>query len=200
MPATASAPAATTGGERARREVALEVGVAGAARVAHEEHGGEVGAGGDEQHARSSARAGFSQLVTGSPVALPTGTRPDAIAPTTVPMKNGVSSDERPKSRVASARPCSRRAVCWKAKPEPRRTIPSAARLSGMNRVEKIDLERVRERRPEHDEDEDQPDVVGLPDRPDRPVDQLAGPPAALAAPATSAQKPAPKSAPAKTA
>jgi hypothetical protein len=31
----------------------------------------------------------FSQLVTESPSALPTGTRPEAIAPTTVPMKKG---------------------------------------------------------------------------------------------------------------
>ena len=82
---------------------------------------------------------GFSQLVTGSPSAFPTGTLPDATAPTTVPMKNGVRSDERPKTRVASRLPLSLRAVCWKANPEPLRTMPSAARLSGMNRVEKID-------------------------------------------------------------
>jgi hypothetical protein len=29
-----------------------------------------------------------------SPSALPTGTRPEATAPTTVPMKNGVSREE----------------------------------------------------------------------------------------------------------
>ena len=85
-----------------------------------------------------STESGFSQLETGSPVAFPTGTRPDATAPTTVPMKNGVSSDESPKSRSARCRPASRRAVLWKAKPEPRSTMPSAARLSGMKSVEKI--------------------------------------------------------------
>ena len=53
-------------------------------------------------------------------------------------MKNGVSSDESPNSRSASLRPSSRRAVLWKAKPAPRSTMPSAARLSGMNSVEKI--------------------------------------------------------------
>jgi hypothetical protein len=31
------------------------------------------------------------------------------------------------------------RAVLWNANPEPRSTIPSAARLSGMNKVEKMD-------------------------------------------------------------
>ena len=77
--------------------------------------------------------------MTGSPFALPTGTRPEAIAPTTVPMKNGVSSDESPNRRSASSRPASLRAVVWKANPAPRSTIPSAARLSGMNSVDKID-------------------------------------------------------------
>jgi hypothetical protein len=85
-----------------------------------------------------SSESGFSQLVTGSPAALPTGTRPDAMAPTTVPMKNGVSSDESPKSCSATCRPFSRRAVLWNAKPAPRSTMPSAARLSGMKSVEKI--------------------------------------------------------------
>ena len=81
----------------------------------------------------------LSQLVTASPAALPTGTRPPAIAPTTVPRKNGVSTDDAPKTTVARARPRARRAVCWNAKPAPRSTIPNAARLSGMNSVEKID-------------------------------------------------------------
>ena len=38
------------------------------------------------------------------------------------------------------------------------------------------------EARPQHDEAEDQPDVVGLPHRADRVVDHLAGPLAALGA------------------
>jgi hypothetical protein len=81
----------------------------------------------------------LSQLVTGSPSAWPTGTRPEAIAPTTVPMKNGVSRDERPNRRCATSLPLSVRAVLWNANPEPRSTIPSAARLSGMNKVGKMD-------------------------------------------------------------
>ena len=77
--------------------------------------------------------------MTGSPSALPTGTLPEAIAPTTVPMKNGVRSDESPNRRAARCLPFSVLAVLWNANPEPRSTMPSAARLSGMNRVEKME-------------------------------------------------------------
>ncbi len=86
-----------------------------------------------------SSEGAFTQLVTASPAALPTGTRPDAMAPTTVPMKKGVTTEESPNARSASCRFRSRRAILWKAKPEPRRTIPSAARLSGMNSVDITD-------------------------------------------------------------
>src|SRR3954464_15160091 len=48
--------------------------------------------------------SGLSELVTRSPAALPTGTRPAATAPTTVPRKNGVSTDDSPNSRSASRR------------------------------------------------------------------------------------------------
>ncbi len=51
-----------------------------------------------------------------------------------------------------------------------------------MNSVEKIDANAVPNAGPEHDEHEDQPDVVGLPHGPDRPVDELARAPAAVAA------------------
>src|SRR5262245_28467654 len=85
-----------------------------------------------------SSESGLSQLVTGSPAALPVGTRPAATAPTTVPMKNGVSSDETPNSTWATRRPRTPGAVLWNANPEPRSTIPKAARQSGMNSVEKI--------------------------------------------------------------
>ena len=51
-----------------------------------------------------STETPFSQLVTGSPSALPTGTRPDAIAPTAVPMKNGVSTEETAKMSSVSRR------------------------------------------------------------------------------------------------
>ena len=77
--------------------------------------------------------------MSGSPSALPIGTRPDAIAPTTVPMKKGVSTDETANSHIATRRPPTRAATSWKAKPAPRSTIPSATRLSGMNSVDVID-------------------------------------------------------------
>ena len=70
------------------------------------------------------------QLPVGSP-SPPAGTSPEAIAPTTVPMKNGVSTEATPKTRLAG--PLHRPGRAWrKAKPEPRRTIPSAASASGM--------------------------------------------------------------------
>jgi hypothetical protein len=86
-----------------------------------------------------SIETGFSQLVTASPLALPIGTRPEATAPATVPMKNGVSTDESANAPTARRRPEPLPATPWKAKPAPRRTIPSAARLSGMNSVDMID-------------------------------------------------------------
>ncbi len=46
------------GAERPRREVALESGIAEAAGVADEEHGGEICPGGDEQHADERGRRG----------------------------------------------------------------------------------------------------------------------------------------------
>jgi hypothetical protein len=70
------------------------------------------------------------QLEVGSPSPA-AGTSPDAIAPTTVPMKKGVSREATPNTRVAGR--CTGPGSAWrKAKPEPRRTIPSAARDSGM--------------------------------------------------------------------
>ena len=86
-----------------------------------------------------SRDTGFTQLVTGSPFALPIGTRPEAMAPATVPMKKGVITEERANAPSARRRPDSLPATRWNANPAPRRTIPSAARLSGMNSVDMID-------------------------------------------------------------
>jgi cobalamin biosynthesis Mg chelatase CobN len=44
-----------------------------------------------------TTEVGFSQLMMGSPAALPTGTRPDAIPPTTVPSAKGVRIDDSAK-------------------------------------------------------------------------------------------------------
>ncbi len=139
-----------------------------------------------------SSDSGLSQLVTGSPTAFPTGTRPAAIAPTTVPRKNGVSSDETPKRRSA---------IC-PAPQSPRRVVEGEARAAqddAEGRQAQRDeqgredrFEGEREPGPEHHEHEDQPDVVGLPDRADRPVDQRARPPA----PAVAAGDEAPEAGP----
>ncbi len=74
--------------------------------------------------------SGLSQLLTLSPAAFPTGTRTPAMAPTTVPRKNGVRSELSPKSNWAAARPRARRAVWWKANPDPRSNAERGEALS----------------------------------------------------------------------
>ena len=74
------------------------------------------------------------QLVNRSP--LPSaGTRPEATAPTTAPMKNGVSSDEMANDAPSTRCTASRPATWRRAKLAPRRTMPSAASESGTNSV-----------------------------------------------------------------
>ena len=60
--------------------------------------------------------------------------------------------------------------------------------------------ERLREPGPQHDQAEDEPDVVRLPHRPDRVADDLPGRAAPPAPPAVRSQNPPPKSAPPKSA
>src|SRR5581483_5177334 len=69
---------------------------------------------------------GLSQLLN-----VPPGTRPDAMPPATVPRKNGVTTDELAKDALASADEPALR----KANPDPRSTMPSAARPGGTNNV-----------------------------------------------------------------
>ena len=77
-----------------------------------------------------SSGSGSSQDEKASP--LPSaGTLPEAIAPTTAPMKNGVSTEERAKVAPAARRAASPSIDLRKAKPEPRRTIPTAASAIG---------------------------------------------------------------------
>ena len=59
------------------------------------------------------------------------GTRPDAIAPITVPMKNGTMSEEKAKVAPNRRCQCSVSTSLRKAKPAPRSTIPKAASHSG---------------------------------------------------------------------
>ena len=109
---------------------------------------------------------------------MPTGTRSPAIAPTTVPMKNGVRSEASPKNRTAE-RPAAR-APCGVLEREPGTSQHDPERREAERDEERGEdrLEGRGESGPEHDQREDQPHVVCLPDRSDRPVDQRARPPA----------------------
>ncbi len=143
---------------------------------------------------------GLSQLVTGSPAALPSGTRPEATAPTTVPMKNGVITDEAANRCSAKLRRELRTADSWKAKPAPRRTIPSAARQRGMKSVD-ITASKATEKAVQRTTRMKISQTwlasqTGPIARSIRPRARWPRSPS----PATSDQKPAPKSAPPKTA
>ena len=73
----------------------------------------------------------LSQLDQGGPEPA-AGTRPQAMPPTTVPRHNGVMTEEIANSAPNVRRPA-RLVTMWrKAKPLPRRTMPSAAMESGM--------------------------------------------------------------------
>ena len=70
---------------------------------------------------------------------MPTGTRPEAIPPIAAPRQNGISTEEdansAPSARASRIVPaCPRRANA-----APRKMIPSAARNSGIDSVEKIE-------------------------------------------------------------
>ena len=86
-----------------------------------------------------STEVGFSHDDQTSPAALPTGTRPEAIAPATVPRQNGISTEDEANS-APSARASRIVPACPRmAKAAPRKMIPSAARNSGIDSVEKIE-------------------------------------------------------------
>ena len=183
MPATASTPAPTAAATRPDGEIALELRIAEAARVADEEHSGEIRAGRDEEHADQERDADSASSSPDRPSRCRSARAPTRPRPATVPMKNGVSTEESAKAASASRRP----------------ERPARDPMEGESRAAQHDPERgqaerdeqgrhdrregLGERRPEHHEDEDQPHVVRLPDRPDRPGDQGSRALAALAAP-----------------
>ena len=108
------------------------------------------------------------------------GTRPDAIAPATAPMQYGTMHRRDGEETRRSTR-CSRRAHERLAEREARAAEHDAER-GECQRDEQREHDRREgfgERGPQHHEAEDQPDVVGLPHRPDRVVDQRARPLAA---------------------
>src|ERR1700693_1026784 len=63
------------------------------------------------------------------------GIRPEAIAPATVPRKNGVISDDAAKIAPNNLAWVKVSAYLRNAKLAPRKTIPASASISGMNRV-----------------------------------------------------------------
>ncbi len=81
----------------------------------------------------------MTQLSTGSPAFPPDGTRPEAMAPTTVPRKYGTSTDESAKTAPKLRRCPVRNTDLRKANDAPRRTMPNAARVSGTNSVSVIE-------------------------------------------------------------
>ena len=138
----------------------------------------------------------LSQLETGSPLALPIGTCSDAIAPTAVPRKNGVSTDEIAKAAPAARRPRSVLATLRKAKPEPRSTMPSAASASGMNSVDITDEKAMPKAVQETTRTKISQTWLASQTGPIECSISARGRSPRLSPPATRSQKPAPKSAP----
>ena len=89
----------------------------------------------------ASTDTGFSHEVTTLPRALPTGTRPVAIAPITVASANGVSTEDSANSRSTSRTPRSSPEPNWlrSAYAVPRKMIPIAAISSGTASVDTIE-------------------------------------------------------------
>ena len=170
-PAIASAPATTPGAERARPERPHELRAPGAPRVGAQEHGGQVRAGGHRQHARPGSRRRPSSSTTRRRGALPTGTSPAAIAPAAAPRKNGTSTDASAKVAPSARASAIVAASPFSANAPPRSTIPSAASEQRDRQRRRDRAERLRERRPQHHQQKDQPDVVGLPHRRHRALD-----------------------------
>jgi hypothetical protein len=143
---------------------------------------------------------GLSQLVTRLPAALPTGTRPDAIPPTTAPKKNGVRTEEIANT-APNRRCCGKRSASLRnAKPNPRRTMPNAARLSGIDSVVMMDanagpnaVHRITRQKISHT-------WLTSQTGPSARLMSMRGAAPSREPPATTSQKPAPKSAPPRTA
>src|SRR3954453_17018660 len=102
-----------------------------------------------------TAEVGLSQLVTRSPLALPYGTRPDAMEPAHAPSANGVTIDETAET-TSRSRTCRGPDVpadtasgsrpgrgpdgpADTAYAAPRMTIPSAAKMSAIESVDAIE-------------------------------------------------------------
>src|SRR3954468_11492954 len=138
IPANATTPA-TTAATTARRRKYSTISSSASRRASHTRYT-------DARYATITTAitpprmdVGLIQLLRGSPATPPAGIRPDAIAPTTAPMQNGTITDDdanaAPKFRLELVRVT----VFRNANPDPRRTIPNAAIVSGTNTVKVID-------------------------------------------------------------
>src|SRR5436309_14858515 len=86
-----------------------------------------------------SPEVGFSQLENSCPVALPTGTRREAIPPTAAPRANGVTIEEIADAPSIARSPRGVWAPVRRAYAAPRTMIPIAARSSGTDSAEAIE-------------------------------------------------------------
>ena len=119
---------------------------------------------------------GLSHVLHDQTSASPTGTRMETMPPTTAPSANGVSTDAAAKT-VSTVR---------RSPGGPGADVQRVGRSAGedteqgeeqrhrQRRADSTDRHRVR--RPGHGEHEDQPDVVGLPDRGQSVVRMVAQP------------------------
>ena len=199
MPATAMTPAATAAPSARAGEIALEVGVAEAPRVAGQEDRREVGARGHEEDADQEgdgihpARDRISLRVADRNAA-----RGDSAGHGAHEERRQYRRErERAGGQAPAPLPCGHPLEC-----EARATEhdPESREAERDEQGRHDRREGLGKAGPQHHEHEDQPDVIGLPDRADRPGDQGPRTVAALAAAATSVQNPAPKSAPPNTA
>src|SRR3954454_24213232 len=151
-----------------------------------------------------SSDSGLSQLVTGSPAAMPTGTRPAATARAGGAGAHDGAEKERRQHRRQPERPLGEPAAVEPARRGVEREPGAAQHDAERGQAERNEqrgedrLERGGEAGPEHDEHEDEPDVVGLPHRTDGPVDQFSRAVAAFAASGGEAPEPAPEARPAE--
>src|SRR3954451_5892805 len=138
MPAKATAPATTAANTARRRKYSASSG-SSSRRASHTKYTAERNA----QVAMASRppmiEVGLSQLDHGSPASPPDGTWPEAMAPATLPMQYGTSTEDSANAAPKFRRSRIRRTALRKAKLEPRSTIPSAASVSGTNRVSVMD-------------------------------------------------------------
>src|SRR5215211_5629270 len=136
---TKAAPPATTADPTARRRKYSTMSVLWRRRASHTRYVEARKAHIVTARTPPTIDVGLIQLDHGSPASPPAGTRPEAMAPATVPMKNGTNTEEMAKAAPKLRRSRVRNTALRKAKLAPRSTMPSAARVKGTNSVSVIE-------------------------------------------------------------